>query len=223
MSCSITPVIKVKVGERHTDGERKQASRRTEMQPETVWRCGGTAVSTWRPQTCSPGRNRRSFLYGSSLSPNPSIPSPFVSSRLFFFSFLFFTRSISSHFNSSQRCVSQLRRTRLFLSPQRDSSWLLPRRKFSHVFLIKAPHSRPVRSPLMQRSKCRVFAYDKKHGDARAEGEWGPARADSLSCLSCVVPPPTPHTHRSCGHVSPPTSDSRDEISHGFDSQPAGK
>lgn len=223
MSCSITPVIKVKVGERHTDGERKQASRRTEMQPETVWRCGGAAVSTWRPQTCSPGRNRRSFLYGSSPSLTPPSPLPVCFLSPFLFFSFFFTRSISSHFNSSRRCVSRLRRAWLFLSPQRDSSWLLPQRKFSHVFLIKAPHRRPVRSPLMQRSKCRVFACDKKHGDTRVEAEWGPARADSLSCPSCPpYSPPTP-PHRSCGHVSPPTSDSRDEISHCFDSQPAGK
>lgn len=123
--------------------------------------------------------------------PNPSIPSPCLFPLAFSFSF-FFTRSISSHFNSSRRCVSRLRRAQLFLSPQRDSSWLLPRRKFNHVFLIKAPHRRPVRSPFMQRSKCRVFACDKKHGDACVDGEWGPARADSLSCPSCMPPPPTP-------------------------------
>lgn len=54
-----------------------------------------------------------------------------------------FTCSIFSQLNYSWHCLPLLQ-CFLFSSSQTDSSWLLQRRKFSHVFLIKAPHRSPV-------------------------------------------------------------------------------
>lgn len=193
MSCSITPVIKVKVGERHTDGERRQASRRTEMQPETVWRCGGAAVSTWRPQTCSPGRNRRSFLYGSSLSPCPSIPSPclFPLAVVFFLFFSYPPHFIPLQFQPALRLSTPAALDSFY--PLKETAAGCCRGGSSAMCSWSKHHTdAPYGRLSCNAQSAAFFACDKKHGDAGAEGEWGPARADSLSCPSCVSPPPTP-------------------------------
>lgn len=143
------------------------------------------------------------------LSP-PTPPSPLPVCFLSPLSFFFFFLPAPFHPTSIRAGAASLDSgcTQLFLSPQRDSSWLLPRRKFSHVFLIKAPHRRPVRSPLVQRSKCRVFLPAIKNTATLARRGNGAQRMLTHYPVRAVCPPP----HRSCGHVSPPTSDSRDEF-----------
>lgn len=147
-------------------GKRKEASRRTETKRETAWRCRNIAASTWRLQTCSPGTEA-------------VLPPSFITTlSLHFFSFLHFLPVFISYslslppqtlllmlcffpqLNYTQRC-SPLLQCVLFSCPQTDSSWLLRRRKFSHVFLIKAPHRSPVVASPATAFKMPRLAYTR--------------------------------------------------------------
>lgn len=128
------------MGKRRADGQRRSGRQ-----------CGAVETLLSQHGACRPAAQEpklSSLLPFLLHSPCPSSPSSISSPCLLRIAFpclpssalyaLFF-----SQLNYTQRC-SPLLQCVLFSSPQTDSSWLLQRRKFSHVFLIKAPHRSPV-------------------------------------------------------------------------------